>query len=310
MSMKKAKLVQLIGAVLLLSLLALSLTLIFVRPNIFAAATTKTGTTSPTETPHTALKPSQLQLKQHVTLVTPTPTPPPTPTPAPPAAAPTQSTTASNSSEPDRYFPAGTSVDAIKAGGANLTKQQVKILIEGQVDEHWAIIASTFGFTAKEQAYAFFLGMATRESTLDAGLETGSGSAHSYGPLQASETAYNNANPSYSPETDVPEMIMYDYTPENYYDPGISVHMGIRHLIHFAHSASAAGYSGVELLRHALVGYNTGHVETSDQNLLQQYSDEIGALAGWYLSTGHLYDTIWTWTGDPRVNRSSPWGWV
>src|SRR5690349_1290908 len=136
--MKRAKQIQLIGAVLLLSLLALSLTLIFVRPNIFAAATPKAGTTSPTATPHTSPKPPQLQLKQHVTLVTPTPIPPPTPTPtpAPPAAAPTQSTTASNSSEPDRYFPAGTSVDAIKAGGANLTKQQVKILIEGQVDEH------------------------------------------------------------------------------------------------------------------------------------------------------------------------------
>jgi hypothetical protein len=32
-------------------------------------------------------------------------------------------------------------------------------------------------------------------------------------------------------------------------------------------------------------------------------------MAGWYLHNGHLYDTLFTWTGDPNVNRSQPWGW-
>jgi hypothetical protein len=42
---------------------------------------------------------------------------------------------------------------------------------------------------------------------------------------------------------------------------------------------------------------------------MTQYSDEIGALAAWYLHNGHLHDSLITWTGDPRVNRSQPWGW-
>ncbi len=225
-------------------------------------------------------------------------------------AASTQAPTAlASSSGSDRYFPLGTSVAAMKSMATNLTKQQVKTIIEKQVDANWSIIQSTFGFGNKGQAYAFFLGMATRESTLNAGLETGSGSAHSYGPLQASETAYANANPSYTPENDVPQMVQYAFTPQNYYDPGIAVHMGIRHLIHFAHQSKAAGFSGTDFLRHALIGYNTGWVTTSNQSLLQQYSDEIGALAGWYLVNGHLYDSAFTWTGSQAVNRSSPWGW-
>ncbi len=197
----------------------------------------------------------------------------------------------------------------MKSMAANLTKQQVKTIIEKQIDANWGVIQSTLGFGNKGQAYAFFLGMATRESTLNAGLKTGSGAAHSYGALQASETAYANANPSYTPENDVPQMVQYAFTPQNFYDPGIAVHIGIRHLLHFAHQSKAAGFSGTDFLRHALIGYNTGWVTTSNQRWLQQYSDEIGALAGWYLTDGHLYDNAFTWTGSQAVNRSSPWGW-
>jgi hypothetical protein len=209
----------------------------------------------------------------------------------------------------DRYFPAGTPIAAMKSMATNLTKQQVKAIIEKQIDANWGVIQSTLGFGDKAQAYAFFLGMATRESTLNAGLETGSGAAHSYGPLQAAETAYANANPSYAPENDVPQMVQYAFTPQNFYDPGIAVHMGIRHLLHFAHQSKAAGFSGTDFLRHALIGYNTGWVTTSNLSWLQQYSDEIGAIAGWYLTNGHLYDNAFTWTGSQAVNRSSPWGW-
>ncbi len=104
-------------------------------------------------------------------------------------------------------------------------------------------------------------------------------------------------------------MTQYNFTPQNFYDPGIAVHMGIRHLLHFSNQARAAGYSGTELLRHALIGYNTGWVTNSNQSWLQQYSDEIGAIAGWYLNNGHLYDSQFTWTGSSVVDRSNPWGW-
>ena len=214
-----------------------------------------------------------------------------------------------SSSGSDRYYPAGTSSATMKADAANLTKQQVKIMVESQVNKNWGVIQSKLGFSTEAQAYAFFLGLATRKSTLNAGLETGSGAGHSYGAIQAAETAYANTNAGYTPENDVPEMTQYDFTPQNFYDPGIAIHMGIRHLLHFSNQARTAGYSGTELLRHALIGYNTGWVTNASASWLQQYSDEIGAIAGWYLNNGHLYDSQFTWTGSSAVNRSSPWGW-
>jgi hypothetical protein len=249
-----------------------------------------------------------------------TPTRGTTPTPTPTVGTTPTATPTATGSEPnvDRYFPPGTSVSAMISGASALTQQQVKVLIEAQVKEDWGVIQSTLGFTTLEHAYGFFLGQATRESTLQGGLETGGttlgsgtsgsgASGHSYGPLQAAETAYLNTNPGYQTEFDVPEISQYDLVPSNFYDIGISIHMGIRHLIHFAHLAQAAGYSGVNIVRQGLEGYNTGHV--TDTGVLTSYSDEIGALAGWYINNGHLYDTQWTWTGDPRVDRSNPWGW-
>jgi Cellulose binding domain len=268
------------------------------------SSTTATPTTAPTQTPTTG--------PTH----TPTPTPTQTPTPTPTqVVTPTPTPTGSDA---DRYFPVGTSVATMISGASSLTQQQVKVLIEKIVNNHWSVIQSQLGFGTEEQAYAFFLGQATRESTLQGGLETGgstlgSGTAgsgasgHSYGPLQAAETAYANTNPNYQPENDVPQLTQYSLTPQNFYDIGISIEMGIRHLIHFHNQAVAAGYTGANALRYALAGYNTGWITNS--GVLTSYSDEIGALAGWYLNNGHLYDTAWTWTGDPRVDRSNPWGW-
>jgi hypothetical protein len=216
--------------------------------------------------------------------------------------------TAPSSNVTDHYFPASMSVSAMKSASQSITKQQVKILIEGQVDKNWSVIQSKLGFTTKQEAYAFFLGFATRESTLQVVLETGSGPSHSYGPLQAAEPAYINTK-NYAPENDVPEMVQYELTPQNFYDPGIAVHSGIRHFLHFVNQAKAAGYTGTELLRHALIGYNTGAVNGASADWMKQYSDEIGAMAGWYLSTGHLTDAVYTWTDSPNVNRSNPWGW-
>ncbi len=261
-----------------------------------AASATPTPGTTPTSTPTAGNTPTPTATQG----ITPTPTP--------------------TGSEPniDRYFPPGTSVSAMVAGASSLTQQQVKVLIEQQVQEYWSVIQSTFGFSSLTNAYGFFLGQATRESTLQGGLETGgttlgSGTAgsgasgHSYGPLQAAETAYLNTNPNYQTEYDVPQIYQYDQVPQNFYDIGIAIHMGIRHLIHFAHLAQSAGETGVNIVRYGLAGYNTGQVTNS--GVLTSYSDEIGALAGWYIDNGHLYDTAWTWTGDPRVDRSNPWGW-
>ena len=79
--------------------------------------------------------------------------------------------------------------------------------------------------------------------------------------------------------------------------------------IHFANQAQTIGYTGVNILRYGLVGYDTGWVTNVDPNILTSYADEIGALSGWYLNNGHLYDNAWVWTGDSAVDRSNPWGW-
>lgn len=273
-----------------------------------AAPTTpaSTPTTQPTAVPTT--KPTQQPTAVPTLAPTATTAPKPTPTPVPPTPVPT--TAPSNNATEDRYFPVGTSTSDLISKSTALSKKEVKAIIVKQVDQHFSVISSKLGLNTKEKAYAFFMGLATRESTLNAGLETGGGAGHSYGPLQAAETAYANANPSYDPENDVPEMFQYDFVPANFYDPGIAVHMGIRHVIHFANQARAAGFSGKEILRHAVLGYNTGHVTGSDENWMRDYSDEIGALASWYLENNHLYDDTFTWTGDPRVNRNNPWRWL
>ncbi|HEX3030015.1 MAG TPA: dockerin type I repeat-containing protein [Clostridia bacterium] len=208
----------------------------------------------------------------------------------------------------DAYFPAGTSKSDLISKAAAVKVSTTKALIKQQVDEHYDVIASVGGFKSKEAAYTFFFGMATRESTFRAATETGSGSAHAFGPLQNAETAYANANPSYMPETNVPEMKQYDFTDYNFYDLGISIHMGIRHLLHFARLAKEK-YSGKDILRHGLMGYNTGWIDGSDPSWIADYADETASLAGWYLTNNHMSDDEFTWDKDPRVNRSNPWGW-
>ncbi len=292
------------------------------EPGSSPAATTPTPIHSetPTPAPTQSVKPTPTPTSTHTVTPTPAPTPTPTQSVTPTSISTPTPTPSSSGQNTDRYFPVGTPVSTMISKASSLSQQQVKVLIEQQVKENWSVIHSTFGFSTQEKAYAFFLGMATRESTLQGGLETGgsslgnstagSGSSgHSYGPLQAAETAYANTNPNYQAENDVPEISQYSLVPANFYDIGISIHMGIRHLIHFAHQASAAGHSGVDIARYGLAGYNTGWVINVSSGELSSYSDEIGALAGWYLNNQHLYDTLWTWTGDPRVDRSKPWGW-
>ncbi|HEX9060786.1 MAG TPA: dockerin type I repeat-containing protein [Clostridia bacterium] len=227
---------------------------------------------------------------------TPTPTPTRTPTPTPPV------------SSDDRYFSASASQSELISKATAMKVSEEKAVIKKQVDEHYDTLVSYLGFKSKDTAYAFFFGMATRESTFRAGTETGSQSAHAFGPLQCAETAYANADPSYMPENDVPEMKQYDFTPQNFYDVGFSVHMGIRHYLHFAKQAKAK-YSGKDVLRYACMGYNTGWIDRSDESWVKQYADETASLAGWYLKNGHMSDDEFTWDTDPRVDRSNPWGW-
>lgn len=226
--------------------------------------------------------------------------PSPTATPVPSAS--------QNPNSSDRYFPAGTSKSELITKASALSVSQTKAIIKQQVDQHWDVLVNVCGFKSKESASAFFFGFATRESTFRAATETGGGSAHSFGPLQTAETAYANANPNYMPETNVPEMFQYDFKDENFYDVGISVHMGLRHFLHFAKLAKEK-YSGKDILRYGMMGFNTGWVDGSDAGWIAQYADEAAALAGWYLNNNHMSDDQFTWDTDPRVDRSNPWSW-
>jgi len=216
----------------------------------------------------------------------------------------------------DRYFTTTKSKAEMINESQNISKKKVKELLKVQVDVHWSLLQSTFNFGNKDQACAFLMGMATRESTLQGGLETsgsqvetGFNPSHAFGALQAAEPAYVN-DKGYTPEKDVPEMTQYKLENKNFYDPGVAIHMGIRHLVHFALAAKKINKNGNDLLRYSLIGYNKGHVdEPVSDNWMKEYADEIGALAGWYLKEKHLTDDIFTWTGDPRVDRSNPWGW-
>ena len=68
--------------------------------------------------------------------------------------------------------------------------------------------------------------------------------------------------------------------------------------------------SGVEIVRCALKGFNSGHANPMQESEKGTgYSDEIGNLAQWYYKTRHFDDEEYTWTGDARVDRSDPWGW-
>jgi hypothetical protein len=300
---KKARIALLIGAVFLLFIVREGVGLAMDLHTLAGSAHKNTSQKTSAAQAHVIPRSAQQNLLAIVAYLQPTVTPAATATRTQLG----QDGTTGNRSTGVRYYAEGTTVGVLQAGASALSKQQVKALLKKEIDNTWGVVHRALGFSTKEKAYAFFLGMASRESTLNAGLETGSGAGHSYGPIQAAETAYADANPSYTPEHDVPEMVQYAFTPQNFYDPGIATYMGIRHLIHFSRLAKAEGYRGADLLRHALAGYNTGYIDNT--GVLTGYSDEIGALAGWYLHNGHLYDSASTWTGDPRVDRSQPWGW-
>lgn len=218
--------------------------------------------------------------------------------------------------EDNRYFLESMDVEEEKAAASALSISEVKAIIFKELNEHWDVISKYLNTDNMLKVFALFLGWASRESTLNAGVETaqedgfGVNSAHAYGPFQTAVTAFYGCDPNFDQEDDVTEIYWYTLTPNNFYDPYISTHMGIRKLIHFVKEAKSFDQEGVEIVRCALKGFNSGHANPMQESEKGTgYSDEIGNLAQWYYNTKHFDDDDYTWTGDARVDRSDPWSW-
>ena len=218
--------------------------------------------------------------------------------------------------EDNRYFLESMEVEEIKKAATALKISEVKAIIFKELNEHWDIVSKYLNTDNMLKVFALFLGWASRESTLNAGVETaqedgfGVNSAHAYGPFQTAVTAFYGCDPTFDQEDDVTEMYWYTLTPKNFYDPYISTHMGIRKLIHFVKEAESFDQKGVEIVRCALKGFNSGHANPMQESERGNgYSDEIGNLAHWYYINKHFDDDEYTWTGDARVDRSDPWTW-
>ena len=218
--------------------------------------------------------------------------------------------------EDNRYFKESMEVEEIQKAATALKISEVKAIIFKELNEHWDIVSKYLNTDNMFKVFALFLGWASRESTLNAGVETaqedgfGVNSAHAYGPFQTAVTAFYGCDPTFDQEDDVTEMYWYTLTPKNFYDPYISTHMGIRKLIHFVKEAESFDQKGVEIVRCALKGFNSGHATPMEESERGNgYSDEIGNLAHWYYINKHFDDDEYTWTGDARVDRSDPWTW-
>ena len=226
----------------------------------------------------------------------------------------------------ERNTPADASTADIRAINHAMSVQEVKYALYKEIDEHWDLISVRLGQPNREMVYALFLGIGTRESTLGgngdgADIETaqsqgfGVSSAHAYGTLQTAVTAFADADPTFMKEEDVPEMYQYSLTESNFYDAIISDHMGIRKILHFVHvGMTEEGLSGYQVVRGALKGFNTGWATYTgeDDGYYKNYPDEIIALARWYYEEGHLYDSVFTWTGDARADQyrqGDVWAW-
>jgi hypothetical protein len=218
--------------------------------------------------------------------------------------------------EDNRYFPESMDIKKLKDAATAMSVSEVKEVIFKELVEHWDVIKAYLKNDNMLKVFALFLGWATRESTLNAGVETafedgfGVNSAHAYGPFQTAVTAFYGCDPSFDLEDDVKEIYWYTLNEKNFCDPYISTHMGIRKLIHFVIEAENFGVTGLDVVRSALKGFNSGHATPMQENeTFHSYCDEIGSLGHWYYETGHYEDDEYTWTGDSRCDRNDPWGW-
>jgi len=218
--------------------------------------------------------------------------------------------------EDNRYFPESMDIAKLKAAATAMSVSEVKAVIFKELNEHWDVISKYLMTDDMLKVYALFLGWATRESTLNAGVETahedgfGVNSAHAYGPFQTAVTAFYGCDPTFDQEDDVTELYWYTLNEKNFCDPYISTHMGIRKLIHFVKEAESFGSTGINIIRSALKGFNSGHATPMQENeTFHGYCDEIGSLGHWYYETRHFDDDVYTWTGDDRADRTDAWSW-
>jgi hypothetical protein len=226
----------------------------------------------------------------------------------------------------ERNTPADASTAEIRAINHAMSVQEVKYAMYKEIDEHWDLISVRLGQTEREMVYALFLGLGTRESTLGgngdgADIETafsqgfGVSSAHAYGTMQTAVTAFADCDPTFMKEDNVPEMYQYSFTESNFYDAIISNHMGIRKILHFIEIAiNEDKLEGYQIVRGALKAFNTGWVTYTGENdgYYKNYPDEIISLARWYYEEGHLYDNVFSWTNDERVEKyrqGNVWEW-
>lgn len=226
----------------------------------------------------------------------------------------------------ERNTPENASTEEIRAINHAMSVQEVKYALYKEIDEHWDLISTRLGQTEREKVYALFLGIGTRESTLGgngdgADIETaqsegfGVSSAHAYGTLQTAVTAFADADPKFMKEEDVPEMYQYSLSESTFYDAIISNHMGVRKIMHFCVvGMTTDGLEGYQVVRGALKGFNTGWSNYTGDNdgYYKNYPDEIISLARWYYEEGHLYDNVFTWTNDQRVDpyrQGNVWEW-
>jgi len=217
--------------------------------------------------------------------------------------------------EDNRYFLESMDIAELKDAATAMSITEVKAVIFKELVEHWDVIRKYLKNDNMLKVFALFLGWATRESTLNAGVETafedgfGVNSAHAYGPFQTAVTAFYGCDPTFDLEDDVKELYWYTLNEKNFCDPYISTHMGIRKLIHFVMEAESFGVTGLDVVRCALKGFNSGHADPMRDKSFQGYCDEIGSLGHWYYETGHFDDEEYTWTGDDRCDRTDPWSW-
>ena len=226
----------------------------------------------------------------------------------------------------ERNTPENATTEEIRAINHKMTVQEVKYALYKEIDEHWDLVSTRLGTKDREKVYALFLGVGTRESTLGgngdgADIETafsegfGVSSAHAYGTLQTAVTAFADADPTFMKEEDVPEMYQYSLAENTFYDAIISDHMGVRKIMHFCVvGMTTDGLEGYQVVRGALKGFNTGwsNFTSEDDGYYKNYPDEIISLARWYYEEGHLYDNVFTWTNDERVDKyrqGNVWEW-
>jgi hypothetical protein len=240
----------------------------------------------------------------------------------------------------DLWYPESYSADQIKKGSSAIPAGKAKALMRNRIDAWWPVLTKYLPFSRPELAYAFFLGEATLESTLNPGVETaiadwGQNPAHAYGLLQTAETGYSSQFPGWMKE-DVPGFAQAPLTPRNFYDPVVSVDMGLRKACWFSLKARedliakkgfakdaplSAFATSRDFWMLILKGFNTGWATldvqesgswTVNKAWYEFYGTWSPAMSAWYLAENHLYDDVKSYHTDSRVNAylKTPYDWL